>query len=144
MLHVKLPDTVGEDSVSILPALLGTADHPLREAAVYHSGNGSFAIQQDNWKLELCAGSGGASSPVPKRAVAMGLPKVQLYDVAADVGEKINLQDKHPEIVQRLTALLEKYIADGRSTPGAPQKNDAPIVLWKDTTLKGAEPPTGD
>ena len=33
------------------------------------------------------------------------------------------MQDKHPEIVARLTKLLEKYVADGRSTPGAPQKN---------------------
>jgi len=27
-----------------------------------------------------------------------------------------NLQDKHPEIVSRLTSLLEKYVTDGRST----------------------------
>ena len=41
-----------------------------------------------------------------------------------DIGERKNLQAEHPEIVARLTKLLEKYVADGRSTPGAPQKND--------------------
>ena len=34
-----------------------------------------------------------------------------------------------PEIVQRLTKLMEQYIANGRSTPGAAQKNDADISL---------------
>lgn len=29
----------------------------------------------------------------------------------------------------RLTALMNKQIADGRSTTGAPQKNDAPVEL---------------
>ena len=46
-----------------------------------------------------------------------GLPPVQLYDMAADLGERDQRPDDHPEIVARLTKLLEKYVADGRSTP---------------------------
>ena len=42
----------------------------------------------------------------------------------ADPAETKNLSGKHPEVVQGLTQLAEKYIADGRSTPGAKQKND--------------------
>ena len=37
----KLPDNAGEDSVSLLPAFLGTADKPLREAVVHHSMKGA-------------------------------------------------------------------------------------------------------
>jgi arylsulfatase A len=59
------------------------------------------------------------------------LPLVQLYDMADDVGEKANVQEKHPEVVARLTRLLEKYAADGRSTPGAPQKNTGEVDVWK-------------
>ena len=55
-LGAKLPDNAGEDSVSLLPALEGRADKPLREAVVHHSINGSFAIRQGKWKLELCSG----------------------------------------------------------------------------------------
>ena len=33
----------------------------------------------------------------------------------------------HPEIVARLTGLLEKYVADGRSTPGKPQANTGAV-----------------
>ena len=132
LLGVKLPDNAGEDSVSILPALLGKADKPLREAIVNHSIAGSFAIRQGQWKLELCASSGGWSAPKPGSKAAKLLPPVQLYDMTKDVGERTNEYKEHPEIVDRLTKLLEKYVADGRSTPGIPQKNDAPIKLWKE------------
>jgi len=132
ILGAKLPDNAGEDSVSILPALLGTAGKPLHEAVVHHSINGSFAIRQGQWKLELCASSGGWSAPKPGSKEAKQLPPVQLYDMAKEVGERDNEYKAHPEIVAQLTALLKKYIADGRSTPGAPQKNDAAIQIWKE------------
>ena len=41
-----------------------------------------------------------------------------------DESEKHNLQAEHPEIVQRLTKLLEKYVAEGSSTPGITGHND--------------------
>jgi arylsulfatase A-like enzyme len=132
ILGAHLPENAGEDSVSILPALLGTAKGPLQEAVVHHSVNGSFAIRQGRWKLELCSGSGGWSFPKPGTKEARALPPVQLYALSGDIGEKQNVQAEHPEIVARLTALLQKYVADGRSTPGAVQPNDAKIQLWKD------------
>jgi len=97
---------------------------------VHHSINGSFAIREANWKLELCPGSGGWSAPRPNEDTSH-LPAIQLYDLASDIGEETNLQDKHPEVVARLTKLLEKYVAEGRSTPGAPQQNPAPVEIWK-------------
>ena len=124
-----LPDNAAEDSVSILPALEGRAKAPLREAIVHHSINGSFAIRQGNWKLELCADSGGWSAPRPNTLATKDLPPVQLYDLATDIGESKNVQAEHPEIVARLTKLLEKYVADGRSTPGAPQPNTTPVNI---------------
>ena len=57
--------------------------------------------------------------------------EIQLYDMTTDVGEQTNLGEKNPEVVSSLTRLLEKYVADGRSTPGAKQKNDADIDIWK-------------
>ena len=131
ILGEKLPDNAGEDSVSLLPALEGRADKPPREAIVHHSINGSFAIRQGNWKLELCADSGGWSSPKPGTKAAQDLPSVQLYDLSDDIGEKRNVQADHPEIVERLTKLLEKYVADGRSTPGAPQQNTTPVNIHR-------------
>lgn len=131
ILGAKLPDNAGEDSVSILPALLGTDKAPLRGSVVHHSINGSFAIRQGNWKLELCADSGGWSDPKPGSKEAKGLPDTQLYDLSVDLAESRNVCAEHPDVVARLTTELEKIIADGRSTPGAKQSNDAAIRIRK-------------
>ncbi len=112
----KLPDDAGEDSVSILDVLLGREHgRPLREATVHHSIDGSFSIRQGKWKLELCAGSGGWSYPRPEAAKKLGLPPVQLYDLSKDIGEKANVYSEHPEVVERMMELLEKYKRQGHS-----------------------------
>jgi arylsulfatase A len=131
ILGVKLPDNAGEDSVSILPALRGDPGKALRDSIVHHSVNGRFAIRQGRWKLEMCPGSGGWGKPVDAAAAKQGLPGVQLYDLSNDIGETRNVQADHPEVVARLTKLLDQQIADGRSTPGAKQTNDARIVVTK-------------
>ena len=124
IVEYNLPDNAGEDSVSILPDLLGTARNPVREATVHHSINGSFSIRQGKWKLEFCPGSGGWSFPQPDEAKKQGLPPQQLYDLSQDIGEQNNVIDKHTEVVAHLTKLLDKYVREGRSTPGPPQQND--------------------
>jgi arylsulfatase A-like enzyme len=135
ILGVKLPDHAGEDSVSILPALLGTSSAPVHEAVVFHSINGSFAIRQGRWKLELCPDSGGWSFPRPGSAAARGLPPVQLYDMAKDICERTNEWQAHPEIVAQLTKLVEKYVADGRTTAGTLETNDVIVNIWKSKPL---------
>jgi arylsulfatase A len=122
VLGMKLPDTAGEDSVSLLPVLNGKTTEPVREAIVHHSITGAFSIRQGGWKLELCPGSAGWSDPRPGKE-AKDAPRIQLYDMNDDIGEVINVQAQHPEVVEKLTKLLQKYVAEGRSTPGAPQPN---------------------
>ncbi len=129
ILGTRLPESAGVDSVSILPALLGTDTASLHEAVVHHSIDGRFAIRQGAWKLELCPGSGGWSSPKDAAAVSIGLPSSQLYDLSADIAETQNIQADRPEVVQRLTSILESYIANGRSTPGPEQSNDVEILI---------------
>jgi arylsulfatase A-like enzyme len=126
----KLPDDAAEDSVSLLPAL-GVTTGPTRAGLVVHSAPGFFGVREGKWKLCLCPGSGGWSAPRPGSKDEVGLPAVQLFDLDADIGEKTNLQDKHPDVVARLTKQLETWVADGRSTPGKPQKNTTPVVIRK-------------
>ena len=113
----KLPGDVGEDSYNILPALLGRkTDTPIREAVVHHSSIGMFAIRQGKWKLILGRGSGGFTKPNRVKPKP-GEPKGQLYDLDKDPAEKNNVWAQHPEIVQRLTNLLDKYKTQGHSRP---------------------------
>ena len=109
----KLGSKAGPDSYNILPALLGQKyEKPIREATIHHSGAGVFAIRQDEWKLIIGTKEGGYHSGGPKRN-APG----QLYNLAEDPYEKNNLWDKRPEVVERLTRLLEKYKKQGHSRP---------------------------
>ncbi|MCH2125305.1 MAG: arylsulfatase [Pirellulaceae bacterium] len=123
ILDFELPADAGEDSVSILPFMNQTTKEPLREAVVHHSVNGSFAIRHGQWKLCFCPGSGGWSSPRPPQARKEELPSVQLYDLAADLGETKNLQGSKPLVVEKLTALMQRYVDQGRSTVGEKQAN---------------------
>ena len=131
LLGTKLPANAGEDSVSIFPALLGTDRAPLHEAVVHHSIQGMFSLRQGPWKLELCPGSGGWAAPLDAAARKAGLPEIQLYNLATDPAETKNVHVENPAVVARLRALLERYVADGRSTPGPRQSNDVPIDLLK-------------
>jgi hypothetical protein len=39
-----------------------------------------------------------------------------------------------------MLALLKQLVADGRSTPGAPQQNDVPVDIWKLETMPSVDP----
>lgn len=130
ILDKPLSDNMAEDSMSFLPALQQKASDSVRSTIVHSAIYGAFAIRDGNWKLNLCPGSGGWSTPEPGSPEEQELPPLQLYDLSNDPEEKNNLAAQHPEIVARLTQLLEKYIADGRSTLGQIQPNTGAVELY--------------
>lgn len=116
----QLPDNAGEDSTSILPLLHGRTEGYSHPAVVLHSPNGEAAIRRGEWKLTL----GRSQAPAADSRSA-----VQLYDLARDPAEKEDRAAENPELVRELADLMQRYIADGRSTPGIPQKNDVSVNL---------------
>ena len=116
ILHLQLPRDAGEDSFNLLPALLDPKHPQIRKTIVDASIDGMLTIREGDWKLELGLGSGGFSSP--KRVEpAPGGVQGQLYNLADDPHELYNLWAQRPDIVQRLTKMLDNYSASGRTRP---------------------------
>ena len=93
-----LPTNSAEDSVNILPELLGTASTSVRTTGVLHSANNILAVRQidsagNEWKLIFSSGDGGYSdgNRVDPKVPITDFTKVQLYNLATDVGEQTNL-----------------------------------------------------
>ncbi|MEO0447305.1 MAG: arylsulfatase, partial [Verrucomicrobiota bacterium] len=78
LLNQELPPEAAEDSVSFLAAFDQEEPSPPRESLIAQSIGGQFSIRKNQWKLNLCPGSGGWSNPRPGRADLSGLPPVQL------------------------------------------------------------------
>lgn len=125
-----LPDDAAEDSVSLLPTLLGKdAAEPLHDFVIHHSVSGQFCVRQGDWKLLLCRGSGGWSPPREAAAKQQGAPPLQLYNLREDPRETRNLGDRYPGRVRELVDLLAVALEQGRTTPGSSQSNDG----WPNT-----------
>ena len=100
------------DGVDIGPLITdrAAAKSP-RQTFYYYCFTHLQAVRSGKWKLVL---------PRPARPPWTGwsarmvdaVPTTQLYDLEADVEEKHDVADRHPEIVARLTALVEKARGD--------------------------------
>ncbi|REK19470.1 MAG: arylsulfatase [Planctomycetota bacterium] len=108
----ELPVAAGEDSVSMLPALLGTSDAPTRDATVHQSPGRDLAIRQGPWKLIVHRGG-----------------KRELFNLDDDLGETTDVASANPAVAERLITVLQRTIDRGRSTPGAKQANDYSLTV---------------
>lgn len=133
LLGVKLPATAGEDSYSLLPAIRGEDyPRPLR-GPLMHLAGGMLAIREGQWKLNFFRGPRGSLNP-ERTELRAGEPPFELYDMKQDWRETTNAYDQHPEVVERLKATATRIVKEGRSTPGAAQRNDG-AQLWPQLTF---------
>lgn len=114
ILHRPLPPDAGEDSFNILPALLRQTHAPIRKDIIELSNSGMFSIREGDWKLELGLGSGGFTAPVTVEPAPGGV-QGQLYNLHDDPHELYNLWAQRPDIVTRLTTLLNQYKDSGHT-----------------------------
>jgi arylsulfatase A-like enzyme len=118
----QIPDNAAEDSFSFYPCLTGKTDQT-RPFTIHHSISGKFAIRKGDWKLIMAKDAGGGWG-LPGRNIKTPAKLVQLYNLKDDPGETKNLEGARPEITETLVNTLAKAIRNGRTTPGAKQKNE--------------------
>ena len=119
----KLPRGQGPDSFSFLPALNGK-DKPHTEARAplaLVSARGHYSLRSGKWKYINGLGSGGFSDgfSADYKAVKPGAndPTSQLFDMENDPSETTNLWGKHPDIVKRLAAELDRMLNESHTRP---------------------------
>jgi arylsulfatase A-like enzyme len=108
----KLPAGAGSDSFSFLPVLEGRQpkNQPIRGPIVMRAGSSpAMMIRSGDWKLINQLGSGGFSQPKTIKPVPGG-PTGQLYNLRTDRAETNNLYLKHPDIVARLEAEMQRIV----------------------------------
>jgi len=130
ILGTKLPPNAGEDSFSLLTLLKGGSE-AIRQHAISHASSGLPSLREGTWKIIFGPGAGGFGTANKQAANdEEAKVRVQLYDLATDLGETKNVAAEHPELVAKLTKVMEKLVNDGRSTPGPVQQNDV-AVNWQ-------------
>ncbi|MCK5940424.1 MAG: arylsulfatase, partial [Planctomycetes bacterium] len=120
----ELPDDQARDSFDMLPAMLGTqaAGESIRPHLLTQSFRGEFQLRVGSWKYLDHQGSGGNRydrGMMKAYALPESAPDAagQLYDLAADPGETVNLFDEQAERRRRMQALLAELKTSGRSAP---------------------------
>ncbi len=98
LIEEPLPDGAAEDSISILPYLMGEeVEEPLRNQLVHHGVDGLYGVREGPWKLIMGTGSGGFS---PDPEVGTYDPPQQLYHMQNDIRERHNRYFEEPDIVR--------------------------------------------
>ena len=123
LIDYPLPADAAEDSYDVRRALFGeTIAKPLREATVHHGSQGWFGIRRGGWVLiDHPSGDnnrGRNAEPEWFRRERMAKThdrQVELFNLQEDPAQRVNLAAAHPEKVEALQSLLERYRREGRS-----------------------------
>lgn len=115
----EIPGDAFLDSIDVSAALLGKADATGRTHLIQqdNGGRGNHGYRSGEWKLTHHAKKSARNTKVEKKLRRNKVPEFQLYNLATDPGEKIDLIKKHPDIAERLKKELAAHIAAGRTRP---------------------------
>jgi len=103
---VELPDDRKIDGKDILSILKGESTDSPHEFLYYYNGKNLQAISKGKWKLHLPR----TVEDQPywgKKGKFASLDKVFLVDLEKDIAEKVNVADKHPEVIEMLLTQAE-------------------------------------
>lgn len=110
-----LPALTDIDGESMLPVVRGDKDN-LDRPFFWNHGDGQTGIQLNNWKLVFNKGV------------------TELYKISDDISESKNLLSSHPEKVQELQKIYDKWLSDM-----APPMAKKTIVKWDPSKTKASK-----
>jgi arylsulfatase A-like enzyme len=96
------------DGISIVPTLLGDRGRQQQHPYLYwefHENGGRQAIRWGKWKGIRLNVHNTPDAPM------------ELYDLNTDVGEKNNIAAQHPDIVGKLSAMMQEAHVPDKSWP---------------------------
>jgi arylsulfatase A-like enzyme len=96
------------DGLNVWPTLERGLPGPRRELLLNAAPN-SAALRQGNWKLVVHRAPAAADGQKGRKNAAQA--ELELFDLASDSSERVNLADKHPDQVARLAERLEAFRA---------------------------------
>ena len=87
-----MPTNTTFDSKSILPLLLGKTKEPTHQTLFWQQKREDWSVRHKDWKLVKTENS-----------------ELELYDLATDLSETMDLAAKHPEVVNKLQVLYADW-----------------------------------
>jgi arylsulfatase A-like enzyme len=130
------PAPANLDGVNVLPALRGAEALPERPwfSYIHQSDDAHASVHLGKWKL-VAHGDFFPAQPVAR-------PQLELYDLAADPGEKVDLAARQPERVAQLHGLLREFGTWQKRGVGGYTEGREGFVAPRDW-IAGAEPSPG-
>ncbi|MCP4674904.1 MAG: hypothetical protein GY854_05225 [Deltaproteobacteria bacterium] len=101
LLNVDIPAGNAEDSLNVLPNILGLDHEPIRKEFVV-LGHDGWALRQGDWKYHR-------EGNRKKRVLGF-----KLYNLKEDISETNNLSDKYPDKVERMSKRLGELLENFR------------------------------
>ena len=105
IVNVKLPKDEETDGISFCPTLLNNGKQKEHEYLYweFHEGGGRLALRKGDWKMVVLN--------------AQSEEKIELYNLANDLGETKNLIDKEPEKSKEMYSKLKSIRAESDIFP---------------------------
>ena len=106
---IDLPNDRELDSINLMPILTGGKGD--RETYFYYRGYRLMAIRHGSWKMHFMTQNAyGQPQPVTHEVPL-------LFNLDVDPSESQNLAEKHPEIIEKLTAIAKEHMDSAEPAP---------------------------
>ncbi len=109
----QLPTAYSIDGADMLPLVSSSAK--TRHEAIFWTQGPQLAVRRGSWKLVM-HGFDADGSPSGNKPIE-GEDALFLSDVSTDPGERKNLRRVHPDLVDELATLAEKWKAGLQEPP---------------------------